>query len=188
MKGALKSRVGSGGHAGGVDRLHPAMCSHMWKPGQSRNPAGHSGVDRTWRTAPQCRYFLTPLIDRINVGANQIDIRLPASAQRTARYRYERVHLRARPATELGASVDANHDRGNQVRSRLSAGGRWIRTIGTPPNFFGRPSIPAQFTFRNINRLPRDRDRWFESISLQRRVRCEPDFLDYVGADALSRP
>jgi len=32
----------------------------------------------------------------------------PASAQLTARYRYERVHLRARPATELGASVDAN--------------------------------------------------------------------------------
>src|ERR1700730_5990195 len=52
------------------------MCSHMWKPGQSRNPAGHSGVDRTWRTAPQCRYFLTALIDRIDVGANQIDIRL----------------------------------------------------------------------------------------------------------------
>jgi hypothetical protein len=44
----------------------------MWKPGQSRNPAGHSGVDRTWRTAPQCRYFLTALIDRIDVGANQI--------------------------------------------------------------------------------------------------------------------
>ena len=52
------------------------MCSHMWKPGQSRNPAGHSGADRTWRTAPQCRYFLTALIDRIDVGANQIDIRL----------------------------------------------------------------------------------------------------------------
>jgi len=52
------------------------MCSHMWKPGQSRNPAGHSGVDRTWRTAPQCRYFITALIDRIDVGANQIDIRL----------------------------------------------------------------------------------------------------------------
>src|SRR3984957_16053922 len=54
----------------------------------------------------------------------------------------------------------------------LSAGGRWIRTIGTPPNFFGRPHLPAQFTFRNINRFPRDRDRWFESISLQQRV-CE---------------
>src|ERR1700720_2675334 len=59
---------------------------------------------------------------------------------------------------------------------RLSAGGRWIRTIGTPPNFFGRPSIRAQFTFRNINRLPRDRDRWFEAISLQQGVCCEPDF------------
>ena len=40
--------------------------------------------------------------------------------------------------------------------------------------FFGRPSIPAQFTFRNINRLPRDRDRWFESISLLQRVINEP--------------
>ena len=55
-----------------------------------------------------------------------------------------------------------------EFAAELSAGGRWIRTIGTPPNFVGRPSIPAQFTFRNINRLPRDRDRWFKSISLQR--------------------
>jgi hypothetical protein len=42
------------------------------------------------------------------------------------------------------------------------------------------PSIPAQFTFRNINRLARDSDQWFESISLQRRVSCEPDFLSRV--------
>src|ERR1700730_3864170 len=36
------------------------------------------------------------------------------------------------------------------------------------------PSIP-QFTFRNINRLPRDRNRCFESTSLQQRVGCELD-------------
>jgi hypothetical protein len=66
-----------------------------------------------------------------------------------------------------------------KVRTRLCAGGRWIRTIGTPPNFFGRPSIRAQFTFRNINRLPCDRDRWFESISLQRGVGCKLDFLNH---------
>ena len=74
----------------------------------------------------------------------------------------------------------------SEVRIGLSAGGRWIRTIGTPPNFFGRPSIPAQFTFRNINRLPRARDRWFESISLQRGVRCEPDFLAFGSSDPSS--
>jgi hypothetical protein len=34
--------------------------------------------------------------------------------------------------------------------------------------FFAAASIPAQFTFRNISRLARDRDRQFESISLQR--------------------
>src|ERR1700720_943008 len=28
--------------------------------------------------------------------------------------------------------------------------GVWIRTIGTPPNFFGHPAIPRKFTFRNI--------------------------------------
>src|SRR5690348_11086051 len=60
------------------------------------------------------------------------------------------------------------------VRSRLAAGGRWIRTIGTPPSFLAAPSIFAQFPFRNINRLARDRDRRFESISLQERVHCEP--------------
>ena len=31
-------------------------------------------------------------------------------------------------------------------------------------------------------------DRGFESGSLHRRVGCEPDFLDHVGADARSRP
>ena len=44
-----------------------------------------------------------------------------------------------------------------------------------PASFLAAPSIPAQFTFRKINRLARDSDQWFESISLQRRVSCEPD-------------
>jgi hypothetical protein len=35
---------------------------------------------------------------------------------------------------------------------------------------FGCPSSAPQFTFRNKNRLFRAGDRWFESISLQRRV------------------
>ena len=39
-------------------------------------------------------------------------------------------------------------ERGLQVRTGLTAGGKWIRTIGTPPNFFGRPSIPAQIEER----------------------------------------
>jgi hypothetical protein len=30
----------------------------------------------------------------------------------------------------------------NQLRTRLPAGGRWIRTIGTPQNFLAAPSIP----------------------------------------------
>jgi hypothetical protein len=98
----------------------------------------------------------------------------------------------------------------NQVRNRLSPGGRWIRTSSTAAQklascpfeavvhrnrkfadsplegdgfepsvprqvFLAAPSIPAQFTFRNINRLARDRDRWFESISLHRRISCEPE-------------
>jgi hypothetical protein len=57
--------------------------------------------------------------------------------------------------------------------------------------FLAAPSIP-QFTFRNINRLPRDRGRWFESISLHRRVRqevdqlaltCHPDELKRTGSE-----
>jgi hypothetical protein len=87
---------------------------------------------------------------------------------------------------EAHAPISA-HPFTNPVRTRLRAGGRWIRTIGTPPNFFGRPSIPAQFTFRNINRLARDRDLWFESISLQRGVRCEPDFRGRIPPMAVGR-
>jgi len=40
---------------------------------------------------------------------------------------------------------------------------------------FGCPRSVPQFAFRNKNRLFRAGDRWFESISLQRRVRCEPE-------------
>ena len=32
-EGRIKITGGIRGHAGGVDRLHPAMCSHMWCPG-----------------------------------------------------------------------------------------------------------------------------------------------------------
>src|ERR1700738_993370 len=62
----------------------------------------------------------------------------PPIDQRQDRDRIAR--LRQRPIT-WGAS---------EVRIGLSAGGRWIRTIGTPPNFLAALSIPAQFTFRNI--------------------------------------
>src|SRR6202035_614247 len=57
-------------------------------------------------------------------------------------------------------------------RDRLSAGGRWIRTIGTPQrNKFSRPPPfdPPQFAFRERNRLLRTRNRCFESTSLQER-------------------
>jgi len=50
-----------------------------------------------------------------------------------------------------------------------------------PPNFFWLPRRSPQFTFCNINRLPRDRDRWFESISLHRRVCKLPVPLETNG-------
>jgi hypothetical protein len=37
-----------------------------------------------------------------------------------------------------------------------------------PAEFFWLPPSIPPIHLRNINRLPRDRDRWFESISLQR--------------------
>src|SRR5260370_20963852 len=40
--------------------------------------------------------------------------------------------------------------------------------------FLAAPVRSPQFAFGNKNRLFRARDRWFESISLQRRVYCEP--------------
>src|ERR1700722_15838286 len=43
----------------------------------------------------------------------------------------------------------------------LSAGGRWIRTIGTPPNFFGRPHLRHRAsgaqTGRAMDQRPADR-------------------------------
>jgi hypothetical protein len=45
--------------------------------------------------------------------------------------------------------------------------GDGFEPIGTLPNFLPPRSIPPKFAFCNKNRLPRDRDRWFESVSLQ---------------------
>ena len=67
MKGARKSRVGSG-RARGVGRLHPAMRSRMWKPGQSGNPTGQSGeygtaIKLAQRAAPKAVRRLIELMD-----------------------------------------------------------------------------------------------------------------------------
>jgi hypothetical protein len=65
------------------------------------------------------------------------------------------------------------------VRKRLSAGGKWIRTIGTR-----KISYRFEADFCRLHDASRSRkgftsfatgDRQFESISLQRRVHCEPD-------------
>jgi hypothetical protein len=68
VKGARKSRVGSGRPARGVDRLHPAMQSRMWKPGQSGNPTGRSGeygsaIKLAQRAAPKAVRRLIELMD-----------------------------------------------------------------------------------------------------------------------------
>ena len=63
----------------------------------------------------------------------------------------------------------------SQVRTRLRAGGRWIRTIGPcregagyiAKGEFARGSTGGQKNLAGY--------RWFESISLQRRVVCEPE-------------
>ncbi len=59
----------------------------------------------------------------------------------------------------------------NLVRTGLSAGGRWIRTFGSPtdplPFRDSQARLPSRFD------LP-TRNRWFESTSLQQRVTDEP--------------
>src|SRR5580693_8158027 len=47
----------------------------------------------------------------------------------------------------------ANNDRRSQVRRRLAAGGRWIRTIGTAyeTNLLATPFGLRNFAFRNKN-------------------------------------
>src|SRR5690349_14459641 len=65
----------------------------------------------------------------------------------------------------------------NQVRTRLPAGGRWIRTIGPRHERAGfccgkRIAGPNGDSQKGLFLM---RYRWFESISLQRRVRWKPD-------------
>ena len=66
----------------------------------------------------------------------------------------------------------------SQVRNRLSAGGRWIRTSGPGTK---EPVFLAEGELRDRARAAKKgcffmRYRWFESISLQRGVHCETDF------------
>jgi len=68
VKGAMEPRVGSGGPARGIDRLHPAMRARLWKPGQSGNPAGHSGeygaaIKLAQRAAPKAMRRLIELME-----------------------------------------------------------------------------------------------------------------------------
>jgi hypothetical protein len=60
--------MGSGGDARGIEKLHPAMRSRMWQPGQSGNPAGHSGeygatIRLAQRAAPKAMRRLIELMD-----------------------------------------------------------------------------------------------------------------------------
>jgi hypothetical protein len=60
--------MGSGGDARGIEKLHPAMRSRMWQPGQSGNPAGHSGeygatIRLAQRAAPKAMRWLIELTD-----------------------------------------------------------------------------------------------------------------------------
>jgi len=84
-----------------------------------------------------------------------------------------------------GAAVFALSPRGAdrapcRQSSPLSApsNGAWSPLLAERKQLFvGCPSFDhSQFALPTENRLFRARDRWFESISLQRRVLCEPDF------------
>jgi hypothetical protein len=67
--------------------------------------------------------------------------------------------------------------RGSQVRTRLPAGGKWIRTIGPPrlSEQFAPIAYETQLltetTYARIDDNLGEGDRWFESGSLQRGVR-----------------
>src|SRR6266404_7049115 len=76
----------------------------------------------------------------------------------------------------------------NQVRTRLPAGGRRIRTAGPPlktGGFSEQASSPPPAGKPSRNRGIRlERDRWFESVFLHRRVRCEQSktaYRSYAG-------
>src|SRR5438270_889451 len=59
------------------------------------------------------------------------------------------------------------HDIGSPVRTRLAAGGRWIRTIG--PRSCEPVGTVVEATKSSLQTAPHlARDRWFESVSLHR--------------------
>jgi hypothetical protein len=79
-----KLRMGSGGDARGIEKLHPAMRSRMWQPGQSGNPSGHSGeygatIRLAQRAAPKAMRRLIELMD----SEDERVAAFPRSEQRT---------------------------------------------------------------------------------------------------------
>src|SRR6516165_8741941 len=65
-------------------------------------------------------------------------------------------------------------DQASQVRNRLFAGGRWIRTFGSWSR--DRQTVMGDGTAFSKTEADLFGNRKFESISLQRGVDCEPDF------------
>jgi hypothetical protein len=87
-----------------------------------------------------------------------------------------------RGPSETSGSAQASALRQNRVRTRLLPGGRWIRTIGPRherADFCCGKRIAGPNGVQQ-KRLSLMRYRWFESISLQQRVHCEPDLLGFV--------
>jgi hypothetical protein len=86
---------------------------------------------------------------------------------------------RRKHGTGVEGSLNLRRPRQIGAAIGLSAGGRWIRTIGPRHE---RASLCCGRRIAGPNGgsqkgLSLMRYRWFESISLQRRVRCEPDLL-----------
>jgi hypothetical protein len=88
---------------------------------------------------------------------------------------------RDHPADALVAAPRSGVPRSEEVRFAMDSpleGDGFEPSVPRKRNtsLWAAPLPSSQFAFRNENRLLRDRDRWFESITLQRRVGCEPDF------------
>jgi hypothetical protein len=118
---------------------------------------------RCSKVLPEARW------QQVNDPRRLIDQALSVRTPRIVVEHAEEAELVRRAADRI-AGWRGPQSRGTEVR-RLAGGGRWIRTFGSPtdplPFRDSQAGLPSRFD------LP-TRNRWFESTSLQRRVRRNP--------------
>jgi hypothetical protein len=135
--------------------------------------------------SPNTRLRARALSQSARGSQRQVPEAVGSSSHLTPRWREPDSNSRShRDGTAVGGRPTGQCRRGPYLKwLRLSTNGDaevTFRPKRPQPAFLMRADVPIGNAQQSLSQ---QRDRWFESGSLQRRVTCEPDFLDQAARD-----